>query len=221
MSTPHEKKRFIGRTSLITAAAIAGVVFAGAVAVGANIGILNAADDSEIGSLSAAGDLVPADTQVVDVYLDEPTASTAATTSTMVDSAANDSAVAQEFAVDVAGTVGVVPTAGGVRLGDVVANPGWTWSLAQSDPSALTVTFTANTSTGGVRTLHFTASIGPDGTITAAVEEPIVSVSPTAPPAQFQDDDDDHDDDDHDEDDDHDDDPDHEDEEHEGGDDDD
>ena len=212
MTTPHEKKRFIGRTSLITAAAIAGVVFAGAVAVGANIGILNAADDSEIGSLSAV-DLVPADTQVVDVYLDEPTASAAATTSTTTtqDSAALDSAGAQEFAVDAAGTVGVIPTAGGVRLGDVVANAGWTWSLAQSDPSALTVIFT-----DAVRTLNFTASIGPDGTITAAVEEPIVSVSPTAPPAQFQDDDDDHDDeDDHDEDDDH------EDEEHEGGDDDD
>ncbi|HEX4981179.1 MAG TPA: hypothetical protein VFV63_05750 [Ilumatobacteraceae bacterium] len=219
MSTPPNKKRFIGRTSLITAAAIAGVVFAGAVAVGANIGILNAADDSEIGSLSAAGDLAPADTQVVDVYLDEPTTTTAATTSTIQDSAgkdsaADDSAVAQEFAVDVAGTVGVIPTAGGVRLGDVVANPGWTWSLAQSDPSALMVTFD-----NGVRTLNFTASIGPDGTIIAAVEEPIVSVSPTAPPSQFQDDDDDHDDDDY-EDEDHEDEE-HEDEEHEGGDDDD
>jgi hypothetical protein len=204
MSTPHEKKRFIGRTSLITAAAIAGVVFAGAVAVGANIGILDAADNSEIGSLSAAGDLVPANTQVVDVYLDEPTTTTPATTSTTQESAAQDSAGAQEFAVDAAGTVGVIPTAGGVRLGDVVANPGWTWSLAQSDPSALTVAFT-----DGARTLNFTASIGPDGTITAAVEEPIVSVSPSAPPAKYQGDDDDGYDDDY------------EDEEHEGGEDDD
>jgi hypothetical protein len=214
MSTPHEKKRFIGRTSLITAAAVAGVVFAGAVAVGANIGILSAADDSEIGSLSAAGDLVPVNTQVVDVYVDDTTTTTPATTSAMQDSAAKDSvaqdsAAAQEFAVDAAGTVGVIPTAGGVRLGDVVANPGWTWSLAQSDPSALTVTFTANTSTTGVRSLNFTASIGPDGTITASVEEPIVSVSPTTTPTQYQGDDDDHEG------------ADHEDDEHEGGDDDD
>jgi hypothetical protein len=188
MSTTHEKKRFMGRTSLITAAAIAGVVVSGAVAVGANIGILNAADDSEIGSLSAAGDLVPADTQVVDVYIDEPTTTTPATPA---------SAIAQEFAVDNAGTVAVIPTAGGVRLGDVVANLGWTWSLAQSDASALAVTFA-----DGVRTLEFTASLGPDGTITAAVEEPIVSVSSTVPTAQYQGDD-------------------HEDEEHEGRDDDD
>jgi hypothetical protein len=192
MSTPHEKKRFIGRTSLVTAAAIAGVVFAGAVAIGANIGILNAADDSEIGSLSAAGDLVPADTQVVDVYLDDPTMTTS-------DSPAiSDSAVAQEFAVDAAGTVAVIPTAAAVRLGDVAANPGWTWSLAQSDPSALAVTFT-----DGVRTLVFTAVLGPDGTIAAAVEEPIVSVSSTVPTAQGEDHDDDEDDDDEYEDDEH------------------
>jgi hypothetical protein len=200
MSTPHEKKRFIGRTSLITAAAIVGVVAAGAIAVGANIGILNAADNSEIGSLSAAGDLVPANTQVVDVYLDEPTTTKLATLTT---TAVQQAAVAQEFAVDAAGTVGVVPTASGARLGDVIANPGWTWSLAQSHPSTLTVTFT-----DGVRTLEFTASLSPDGTITASVEEPIASVSSsTVPPTQYQDDD--HEDDDH------------EDDEHEGGDDDD
>jgi hypothetical protein len=179
MSTPHEKKKFMHRTSLITAAAIAGVVLAGTVAVGANIGILNAADDSDIGNLSATGDLVPANTQVVDVYLDE------ATTTTSDTSATSDSAIAQEFAVDAAGTVGVIPTASGVRLGDVVANPGWTWSLAQSDASALAVTFT-----NGVRTLEFTAVLGPDGTITAAVEEPIASVSSTVPSAQYQGEDD-------------------------------
>jgi hypothetical protein len=200
MSLPHEKIKFFGRTSLITAVAIAGVVVAGAVAVGANIGILNAADDSDIGNLSAAGDLIPADTQVVDVYLDEPTSPTTATTLST-----QDAAVAQEFAVDAAGTVAVVPTPGGLRLGDVVANPGWAWSLAQADSSALSVTFT-----DGVRTLEFTASIGPDGTITAAVEEPIVAVSPAA----SVDDDDDYSDDDHEDDE-------HEEDEHEGGDDDD
>jgi hypothetical protein len=186
MSTPHEKKKFMTRTSLITAAAIAGVVLAGTVAVGANIGILSAADDSDIGNLSAAGDLIPANTQVVDVYLDE-----ASTTTT--DTATLDSAVAQEFAVDAAGTVAVIPAAAALRLGDVAANPGWTWSLAQSDASALAVTFT-----DGVRTLVFTAVLGPDGTITAAVEEPIVSVSSIVPTAQgeYEDDDDEYEDDD-------------------------
>ena len=43
----------IHRTASITAASIAGVILAGGAAVGANVGILNAADNSELGSLSA------------------------------------------------------------------------------------------------------------------------------------------------------------------------
>jgi hypothetical protein len=207
MTTPHEKNKRIGRTSLITAASIAGVVLAGSIAVGANIGILNAADDSDIGSLSAAGDLIPASTQVVDVYLDDPTTTTATSATT------RPSMIGQEFAVDAAGTVAVVPTAGEVRLGDVVANAGWSWSLAQPDASALAVTFT-----DGVRTLEFTAALGADGTITAAVTEPIVSVSPSVPAGYEDDDGYEHDE--YEDDDEHDDDE-HEDSEHEGADDDD
>jgi hypothetical protein len=66
--------------------------------------------------------------------------------------------------------VTILETADGVRLGDVVANPGWTWSSAQADASALTVSFT-----DGTRALEFSASSGPDGEITAAVNEPIVA----------------------------------------------
>ena len=41
------------RTALITAGSIALVILAAAVAVGANLGILNAADSRPVGSLSA------------------------------------------------------------------------------------------------------------------------------------------------------------------------
>ena len=151
------------RRTVITAAAVAGVALAASAAIGANIGILSAADDSEIGSLSATGDLAPADTQIVDVYVDD-SASTTTPTST------GQTADGLEFAVDAAGTVTVIETADGVRLGDVVGNPGWTWSSAQADASALTVSFT-----DGTRALEFSASVGPDGEITAAVNEPIVA----------------------------------------------
>ena len=43
----------IRKTAAITAASIAGVVLAGSAAVGANIGILDAADDTGLGTLSA------------------------------------------------------------------------------------------------------------------------------------------------------------------------
>jgi len=43
----------VRRTAAITAASIAGVILAGGAAIGANIGILNAADDSKLGDLSA------------------------------------------------------------------------------------------------------------------------------------------------------------------------
>ncbi len=158
------------RTSVITAAAIAGVVLAGSAAIAANIGILSAADRSKVGTLSATGAITPATTQRVDVYLDDP-----ASTTTVASS--GHAADTQEFAVDAAATVSVIQTAVGIHLGDVVANPGWTWSAAQTDASTLKVTFT-----DGHRTLEFHATVGPDGTIAAAVNEPIVSAAPTRPP---------------------------------------
>jgi hypothetical protein len=151
------------RRSVITAAAVAGVAVAASAAIAANIGILSAADESEIGSLSATGDLGPADVPIVDVVVDDSASTTTPTS-------AGQSADGVEFAVDAAGTVTVIETADGVRLGDVVSNPGWMWSLAQTDASALTVSFT-----DGTRALEFSASVGPDGEITAAVNEPIVA----------------------------------------------
>ena len=81
------------RTALVTAAGIAAVVVAGAFAVGANVGILDASSDDEIGTLSAAGDLVP-----TTAATPAPLTTTPATSTT---------AAAQTYLVDAAGTVTV------------------------------------------------------------------------------------------------------------------
>ncbi|MDO8390044.1 MAG: hypothetical protein Q7V57_06120 [Actinomycetota bacterium] len=143
------------RTQILTAAAIVAVGISGAIAVAANVGIMNAADNSTVGGVASAADLMPTDTQVVDVYLgpDNTTATGG-----------------QEFSVDVAGTVTVSSSSVGViRLDGVAAASGWSWTLTQTDSSALLVTFT-----DGARTLEFTATAAADGTITAKVNEPVV-----------------------------------------------
>jgi len=170
MTSPTPTGWFTGRTKYITIASIIAVGAAGAVAVAANIGILNAAGDSGVGTLSATGDLAPPSSQVVDVYLD-PT-----TNSTIVTTAAAPAGGGQEFAVDAAGTATVSSTASGLRLDNVKPTPGWTWSLVQPGPTQLNVSFT-----NGTRTLEFVATAAADGTVSASVDEPILTAAAPAP----------------------------------------
>lgn len=165
--------RLTTRTTVITVAAIAGVVIAGGAAVAANIGILDAADDDELGTLSAAVDL-SGGTEIIDVYPQS-------TTSTSLD----DGTGTQAFTVDRAGLVTVARNAGALRVAEVVANPGWTWTVDADDAATVAVRFT-----DGARTLVFTATLGADGTVAADVSEttPPPVVGPTGS-------DDDHDDD--------------------------
>jgi hypothetical protein len=203
------KKSLAGRTSLITVVAIAGVAFAGTAAIAANIGILNAADDGEIGTLSAADDLLPPasvpNEQIIEVVIDEPTTTPPMTT--VPEPEPNEHS--QDFAIDVAGTVALAKTENGLHIDDVVVSDGWTWTSSQQNPTMLTVTFT-----NGGRTFVFTASLSMDGSIIADVTEPIVvmgdapaaaaSSGPAAAPSNepatndsdshFEDDHDDHDD---------------------------
>ena len=173
LMTTTNPRGWLGRTKLITIASIAGVAAAGAFAISANVGILNAADSNKLGQLSAETTPNP---QVVDVYLDGPatTESTAMVTATT----AGDPAAVQQFAVDAAGTVAVVANGGSLRLDSVSPASGWTWSLAQTQPTQLTVTFT-----NGSRTLEFIAETGPDGKITANVNEPTANPAATAAPS--------------------------------------
>lgn len=164
---------------------IAAVSAAGALALGANIGILDAADDSSVGTLAAAGDLTPPSTQVIDVYVTDPAPADTGVPVATTAAPATPVAAGQQYAVDAAGSVTVSTANGLVQLDGVAANDGWTWSSTQADAGHLTVTFT-----DGVRTLDFVAAVNADGSVAARVEEPQVIAGP-APAGNGGDDDDD------------------------------
>ena len=151
----------IRRTAAITAASIAGVIIAGGAAVGANIGILNAADNNSLGDLSAEAPITSS--------TNEPVFSAP---SIVRAPASSDSS--QSFDVDVAGTIEIESDDAGIRLGEVRTNQRWSWEDTTSDPETITVRFTS-----GTDTLEFTATSNDDGTIEATVGRPGVG-SPTA-----------------------------------------
>lgn len=153
----------VHRTALIGAASVAGVVMAGVIAIGASIGLLQSSDSGAIGTLTADAS---APARVVDVYVD--------------DTLPNGGP--QEFLVDAAGSVSITGGDGILRLADVSPNPGWQWELTQSSPTDLRVDFT-----DGARTFGFVATLAPDGSVAARVDETVLQ----AQPAQTQREDDD------------------------------
>jgi hypothetical protein len=169
-------KSLTSRTTLITAVAVAGVLIAGTAAIAANIGILNASNDSSIGSLSATDDLVPSTTldagspMVVEIATPTSTPGTTQAPTTV--------AGAASYVVDDAGTVSVTGTPGSLTLVEAAANPGWTPAATQPDPLSLRVAFD-----NGTRTVVFTATLTADGTIAADVTEPVIvaGATPSAP----------------------------------------
>jgi len=176
MTTSQPSGWFTGRTRLITIVSIVAVGLAGATAVSANIGILDAASNSNIGTVSASGDLTTPSTQVIDVYLPSTTGTpTTAVQTTAAQTSAARAAGVQEFSVDVAGTVAVASTDAGLRLDSVTPTAGWSWTLTQTSQTELMVTMT-----DGTRTLEFVAATTADGNIAANVNEPIVTPAPPA-----------------------------------------
>jgi hypothetical protein len=209
MNEPNLWSRITSRTTLITGTAIVGVVLAGGAAVAANIGILDAADDDRLGTLSATGDLVAGETTVIDVFVDE-------TRTTRFET----NGASRAFAVDRAGIVEVGERGDLLGVAAVTASPGWSWSVDVDDAPSVVVSLT-----DGVRTLVFTATRAADGSIAGDVAETTPPMAASAPIATSGPGDD-HDDDDRDQYDEHEDDDDeHEDDddeyEHEGRDDDD
>ncbi len=118
----------------------------------ANIGILDASSDHQLGQLAAAGDLVPTTGAA------PAPVTTVPATSTTTDP--------QAYVVDVAGTVTVESTGGALVARAVSANPGWTWTPGVSDATHVELTFS-----DGVRSLVFTATRAADGSIDARVDE--------------------------------------------------
>jgi len=178
-STPPDTPtgpRWKNRTSLVTAAAVAGVLIAGTAAVAANIGILDAADESAIGDLAATDELLPtagADTDTSTTTTMAVTEVTAPPTTI----AAPDGGV-QQYAIDGVGTVWIATTRSGVAVDHVDALPGWSAALTQTDLRSLQVDLT-----NGDRTVQFVAALGDDGLVVVDVTEPMVVMDPNAAPA--------------------------------------
>ena len=143
MSKPRSDR---GARAALTAVGVLAVVVAGAFAVGANLGILSASSEPDVGTLAAAGDLVPSTSPSTSAPAPAPT----------------DTA---RFVVDEAGVV-VVRAGDPVAISGVQANGGWTWRQDPTTGSAAALEFT-----NGRRTLRFAATRGPAGTITASVDE--------------------------------------------------
>jgi hypothetical protein len=158
MTSPKTPNRLSGRTKIITAASIGAVGLASVFAIGANLGILSSTDQTKVGTVAAAGDLLPATPQVVDVYLDKQGNPLPTAPSTPVGS--------QRFTVDTAGTVDVSAVDGTARVDLVTPASGWTATSPTTTGTGVSVTFT-----DGTRTLDFTATVAADGTVTGDVTE--------------------------------------------------
>ena len=149
------------RTALITAGSIALVVFAGAIAVGANLGILTVADSRPVGQLTAATVAQTGAPSPATVYASAPPVT--------------KTGDAQKYIIKKAGDVKIAFSKKNVRLVDVNAKPQWAWKLAQTDDKKLTVTFAR-----GSDTYTFVAALDRHGKLTAKVDHPITQITPAA-----------------------------------------
>ena len=147
------------RTALITAGSIAAVVFAGAIAIGTNLGILTVSDSKPVGQLTAS--------TVVQTAPAAPVQEAAAVV--------GRAPASQAYLIKKAGTVKVVAGKSTVRLATVAPKRHWTWKLTQTSDTKLTVTFTH-----GSDTYTFVAAIGGHGKLTARVDHPVTKVAPAA-----------------------------------------
>jgi uncharacterized membrane protein YgcG len=153
------------RTALITAGSIAAVVFAGAIAVGANLGILTVADSTPagVGQLTATTVVKTAGAKPAQAFAGVKVADAGRTAQT------------QQYVIKKAGSVKVAFSKKNVRLLDVTAKRNWTWKLAQTADTKLTVTFAH-----GSDTYTFAAALDRHGKLTAKVDHPVTKVTPAA-----------------------------------------
>lgn len=151
----------------------------GAMAVGANLGMLKASNSSAVGQVNAPTQLVDTtaggapNTTIVDVYVTDPAAPTTQASVSNGNPSTNDG---QQFAIASAGMVTVQQTANSIHLADVQAAKGWTWSMVQPTPRQLLVTLT-----NGGRKYQFRATLDASGAVKAQVTESTPTT--VAPPA--------------------------------------
>ena len=143
------------KRTVVTTLSIAAIVLAGGAAVATNVGILNAADNTPMGTLSAEADL----------------ATMAPPSSPSSTSPATTAGTPQRFAVEDAGQVEVFRGGTKLTLGEVVPAAGW-----QARPGAVTSNSAEVTFTSGADRLVFTATLASDGTVTGAAKRPGQSI---------------------------------------------
>lgn len=193
MTTPTTSSRLQSRTKIITAVSIGAVGLASLFAIGANFGILSNAGQSKVGTLGAAGDLLPANTKVAVASFDKQGDSPTSEPATPAGS--------QRFTVDSAGIIDIAVTDGVAHVAQVTPASGWTAKSPESTGTGVAVAFT-----NGTRSLVFTASVAANGTVSGDVTESTTSANAS----HYGDDEDshksdnDHDDDSHESDDDND-----------------
>ncbi|HTX68601.1 MAG TPA: hypothetical protein VMH50_05590 [Thermoleophilia bacterium] len=150
------------RTALIVAASIAAVVFAAALAVAVNLGILTVADGSPVGQLTTA-------------TVSQAAATPAPQYQTETPAPARAQLRTQDYVIKKAGTVRIAFSDDAVRFVEARAKGGWTWKLSQTGDSKLTVTFTH-----GSDTYAFVAQVDARGRVTARVDHPVTQVAPAS-----------------------------------------
>jgi hypothetical protein len=154
------------RTALIVAASIAAVVFAAAIAVAVNLGILTAADSSPVGQLTTATVAQQAASPVAAYQTATPESATAKP---------KRQRQTQKYVIKKAGTVQIAFSDKAVRFVSAGAKAHWTWKLTQSGDTKLTVTFAH-----GSDTFTFVAEVGKSGKVTAKVDHPVTKVVPSS-----------------------------------------
>jgi hypothetical protein len=153
------------RTALIVAASIAAVVFAAAIAVAVNLGILTAADASPVGQLT---------TTTVAQQAASPVAAYQTTTPEPA-ATVKPHRQTQKYVIKKAGAVQIAFSEKAVRFVSASAKGHWTWKLSQSGDKKLTVTFAH-----GSDTYTFVAQVGKSGKVTAKVDHPVTKVLPSS-----------------------------------------
>lgn len=168
------------RTGLITAASVAGVLAAGSVAIGANLGILNASGSDAVGSLSVATTQPTAQVELVD---DTANSSTSSTQTTQTTTAQPDQS---QYQVEDAGMVTITWDRTGIIDAATQPAQGWSSTIDALSPDEVAISFT-----DGTTTYTFTAEPDDQGQLRVDVVQPIVEIvtqpadssSSVAPPA--------------------------------------
>ena len=176
MATPSPRSPrfggwFTGRNRWITLGSLAAVGITGAMAFGANVGLLNAATTkTPAASQPTATDVT--NTTIVDVYVTDPTAPAA----TQAPAGTTPAAQSQQYQVGPAGIVTLEQDASHIKVAAVSTAKGYTWNSLQPTAHQVVVNIVS-----GNKRYQFRASLDTNGAVKVAVAD--TTPAPNQPPA--------------------------------------